>query len=98
MVTNKYKQLAVLTLAALTAPTAIAAEKNQLTIVSDFYPTMIRNFNPYLATNLRTTTDFIYEPLVIFNQMHGNKPVMRLAKDYYMSEDLTQVTSLSAKA
>ncbi|MEZ8081663.1 ABC transporter substrate-binding protein [Enterovibrio norvegicus] len=92
MVTNKYKQLAVLTLAALTAPTAIAAEKNQLTIVSDFYPTMIRNFNPYLATNLRTTTDFIYEPLVIFNQMHGNKPVMRLAKDYYMSEDLTQVT------
>ncbi|MEZ8149415.1 hypothetical protein [Enterovibrio norvegicus] len=50
MVTNKYKQLAVLTLAALTAPTAIAAEKNQLTIVSDFYPTMIRNFNPYLAT------------------------------------------------
>ncbi len=27
MVTNKYKKLAVLTLAALTAPTAIAAEK-----------------------------------------------------------------------
>jgi len=52
----------------------------------------IRNFNPFLSTNLRTTTDFIYEPLVIFNQMQENKPVMRLAKNYYMSEDLTQVT------
>ncbi|MDD1784170.1 ABC transporter substrate-binding protein [Enterovibrio sp. ZSDZ35] len=85
-------KLAAIVLAALTAPTAIAAERHELTIVSDFYPTMIRNFNPFLSTTLRTTTDFIYEPLVIFNQMHGNKPVMRLAKDYYLSEDLMQVT------
>lgn len=53
---------------------------------------MVRNFNPYLATNLRTTTDFIYEPLVIFNQMKGNEPVMRLAKNYFMSDDLMKVT------
>lgn len=76
----------------MSVPTAMAKEQNQLTIWSDFYPTMIRNFNPYLATTLRTTTDFIYEPLVIFNQMHGNKPVMRLAKNYFMSDDLKQVT------
>ncbi|MDP2568259.1 ABC transporter substrate-binding protein [Photobacterium damselae subsp. piscicida] len=77
---------------AFTAPTVSAAEKSQLTIVPDFYPTMVRNFNPYLATNLRTTTDFIYEPLVIFNQMKGNEPVMRLAKNYFMSDDLMKVT------
>ena len=72
---------------------ATAAERNELTIVPDFYPTMVRNFNPYLgATNLKTTTDFIYEPLVIFNEMHGNTPVMRLAKDFKMSDDLMTVT------
>ncbi|MEC6907419.1 ABC transporter substrate-binding protein [Photobacterium piscicola] len=92
MIRNKAHTLALITLATLCASNSFAAEKNQLTIVADFYPTMIRNFNPYLATNLRTTTDFIYEPLVVFNQMHGNKPVMRLAKDYYMSDDLKQVT------
>lgn len=92
MIINKYKKLALLTLAALSLPTANAAERNQLTIWSDFYPTMIRNFNPYLVTSLRTTTDFIYEPLVIFNQMHGNKPVMRLAKNYFVSDDLMQIT------
>ncbi len=86
------KTLAALVLAALTAPQALAEQRHELTIVADFYPTMIRNFNPYLSTNLRTTTDFIYEPLVVFNQMHGNKPVMRLAENYYLSEDLMQVT------
>lgn len=61
------KTLAALVLAALTAPQALAEQRHELTIVADFYPTMIRNFNPYLSTNLRTTTDFIYEPLVVFN-------------------------------
>ena len=88
---NGYNTLAALILASLLSTGAVAAEKTHLTLVSDFYPTLIRNFNPYLATNLRTTTDFIYEPLVIFNQMQGNKPVMRLAKNYYMSDDLMQV-------
>ncbi|MGF1681156.1 ABC transporter substrate-binding protein [Photobacterium minamisatsumaniensis] len=77
---------------ALTAPVVSAAERSELTIVPQFYPTMVRNFNPFLDTSLHTTTEFIYEPLVIFNQMHGNEPVMRLAKDYYMSDDLMQVT------
>lgn len=78
--------------AAATSISAPAAARSELTIVPDFYPTMVRNFNPYLATNLRTTTDFIYEPLVIFNEMHGNTPVMRLAEDFRMSDDLMSVT------
>ncbi|AEA77831.1 (GlcNAc)2 ABC transporter, periplasmic substrate- binding protein [Vibrio cholerae LMA3984-4] len=53
---------------------------------------MVRNFNPYLATNLRTTTDFIYEPLVVFNEMKGNTPVFRLAESYKMADDLMSVT------
>lgn len=93
MPSKGYKKLSALVFAGLCLPAlSHADEPNYLTIVSDFYPTMIRNFNPYLATTLRTTTDFVYEPMVIFNQMHGNKPVMRLAKDFYMSEDLMRVT------
>ena len=91
---NKTKlALAVVAAAtAFTAPVVSAAEKSDLTVVPNFYPTMVRNFNPYLSTNLHTTSDFVYEPLVVFNQMKGNEPVMRLAKDYYMSDDLMQVT------
>ncbi|GAL05895.1 ABC transporter substrate-binding protein [Photobacterium aphoticum] len=92
----KKTQLAMAVVAAaasaLTAPVVSAAERSELTIVPQFYPTMVRNFNPFLDTSLHTTTEFMYEPLVIFNQMHGNEPVMRLAKDYYMSDDLMQVT------
>ncbi|KLV07552.1 ABC transporter substrate-binding protein [Photobacterium ganghwense] len=92
----KKTQLALAVVAAastlVTAPVASAAERSELTIVPQFYPTMVRNFNPFLDTDLDTTTEFIYEPLVIFNQMHGNEPVMRIAKNYYMSDDLMQVT------
>lgn len=44
------------------------------------------------ATNLHTTTDFIYEPLVVFNEMHGNTPVFRLAENFTMADDLMSVT------
>ncbi|MEZ9524778.1 ABC transporter substrate-binding protein [Enterovibrio norvegicus] len=77
---------------ALAAPTVLAAEKSQLTVVPQFYPTLVQNFNPFLESALNTTTEFVYEPLVIFNQMQGNSPVMRLAQDYYMSDDLMEVT------
>lgn len=89
----KKTTLAAAVLAATTGFAAnTAAARSELTVVPDFYPTMIQNFNPYLATNLRTTTDFVYEPLVIFNEMHGNEPVMRLAEDFRMSDDLMSVT------
>ncbi|USD64796.1 ABC transporter substrate-binding protein [Vibrio sp. SCSIO 43136] len=78
--------------AATTVAPATAADRVELTVVADFYPTLVRNFNPYLPTNLRTTTDFVYEPLVVFNEMHGNTPTMRLAEDYRMSDDLMTVT------
>ena len=66
---NKTKlALAVVAAAtAFTAPVVSAAEKSELTVVPNFYPTMVRNFNPYLSTNLHTTSDFVYEPLVVFN-------------------------------
>ncbi|RYU65045.1 ABC transporter substrate-binding protein [Aliivibrio finisterrensis] len=89
----KKTTLAAAVLAATTGFAATdAAARSELTVVPNFYPTMIKNFNPYLATNLHTTTDFVYEPLVIFNEMHGNKPVMRLAEDFRMSDDLMSVT------
>ncbi|MFA0085073.1 ABC transporter substrate-binding protein [Vibrio sp. E150_011] len=72
---------------------AAAAERNELTVHPKEFNTFVRNFNPYLgATNLHTTTDFIYEPLVVFNEMHGNKPVFRLAEGFEMSDDLMTVT------
>ncbi|MDF2186454.1 ABC transporter substrate-binding protein [Grimontia hollisae] len=92
----KKTKLAVAVVAAaasvLTAPVVSAAERTELTIVPDFYPQLTRNFNPFLQNNLKTTLDFVYEPLVIFNQLDGNTPVMRLAKDYTISDDLKKVT------
>lgn len=69
-----------------------AAERSELTVYPKEYTTFVRNFNPYLgATNLHTTSDFIYEPLVVFNEMKGNTPVFRLAKSFKMSKDLKSV-------
>ncbi|MGR5064114.1 ABC transporter substrate-binding protein [Photobacterium sp. DNB22_13_2] len=92
----KKTQLALAVVAAAStmfiAPVASAADRAELTMVPKFYPTFVRNFNPYLQTQLDTTYDFLFEPLVVFNELKGNEPVMRLAKDYYMSDDLMEVT------
>ena len=74
------------------ASVATAAERSELTMVPKFFPTFVRNFNPYLQTQLDTVQDFIYEPLVVFNELKGNEPVLRLAKSYTMSDDLKQVS------
>ncbi|EJS2610306.1 ABC transporter substrate-binding protein, partial [Vibrio alginolyticus] len=75
------------------ASVATAAERSELTIHPKEFTTFVRNFNPFLgATNLHTTTDFIYEPLVVFNEMHGNTPVFRLAENFTMADDLMSVT------
>ncbi|WP_028864273.1 ABC transporter substrate-binding protein [Psychromonas aquimarina] len=76
----------------ITPQIAQASDKSELTIVSHLYPTSIRNFNPFLGTALRTTLGFVYEPLVIFNEMHANKPEFRLATGFEMAEDLKSVT------
>ncbi|BCL68666.1 putative ABC-type dipeptide transport system,periplasmic component [Vibrio nigripulchritudo MADA3029] len=91
----KKTALAVAVVAAATsvAPVVSAAERSELTIHPKEFTTFVRNFNPFLgATHLHTTWDFLYEPLVVFNEMHGNTPVMRLASDYKMSDDLMSVT------
>lgn len=94
MLTNLKKTIvaSAVIAAAATSVSAPAFARSELTIVPDFYPTMVRNFNPFLETQLRTTTDFIFEPLVVFNEMHGNTPVMRLAEDFRMSDDLMTAT------
>ena len=85
--------LATVITAAGLSPAAMATERSELTIHPKEFSTFVRNFNPYLgATHLHTTWDFIYEPLVVFNEMQGNKPVFRLASSYSLSKDLTNVT------
>ena len=85
--------LATVITAAGLSPAAVATERSELTIHPKEFSTFVRNFNPYLgATHLHTTWDFIYEPLVVFNEMQGNKPVFRLASSYSLSKDLTNVT------
>ncbi|GLS89372.1 peptide ABC transporter substrate-binding protein [Psychromonas marina] len=89
---KKTKITALVLAASATLAPQVAVAKSEVTIVPDFYPTLIRNFNPFLATNLRTTTDFIYEPMAVFNEMKGNTPVFRLATGFEMSKDLMSVT------
>jgi peptide/nickel transport system substrate-binding protein len=90
--TTKTVLATVITAAGL-SPAAVATERSELTIHPKEFSTFVRNFNPYLgATHLHTTWDFIYEPLVVFNEMQGNKPVFRLASSYSLSKDLTNVT------
>ncbi|WP_114784981.1 ABC transporter substrate-binding protein [Vibrio tetraodonis] len=85
--------LATVIIAAGLSPAAMATERSELTIHPKEFSTFVRNFNPYLgATHLHTTWDFIYEPLVVFNEMQENKPVFRLASSYSLSKDLTNVT------
>ena len=54
---------------------------------------MGQELQPFLQAGLlHTTRHFIYEPLVIFNDMQGGKPVYRLATHYEFSKDLKSVT------
>ncbi|WP_162047489.1 ABC transporter substrate-binding protein [Vibrio taketomensis] len=65
---------------------------SQVTIIPNHNPTLIRNFNPYAVSRLHTARDFIYEPLVVFNELKGNVPEFRLATGYEMSKDLLSIT------
>ncbi len=65
---------------------------SQITIIPNHNATMVRNFNPYISSRLHTARDFIYEPLVVFNELKGNVPEFRLATNYTFSEDLLSVT------
>nr|WP_245432671.1 ABC transporter substrate-binding protein [Mesorhizobium loti] len=53
----------------------------------------VQNFNPFdLGGRRQSTMDFIYEPLVIFNDYDGGKPIWRLATAYKFSDDLKSIT------
>ncbi|MFO6422571.1 ABC transporter substrate-binding protein [Motilimonas sp. KMU-193] len=80
-------------LATALTPTISEAKNVSLTIVSEFRQSWQRNFNPFnSAHRLPTTMQFIYEPLIVFNELQGGKPVYRLATDHSFSSDLKTLT------
>ena len=53
----------------------------------------VQNFNPFdLGGRRQSTMDFVYEPLVIFNDYDSGKPIFRLATAYKFSDDLKSIT------
>ena len=81
--------------AALMLGAAPAVAQTVLTVNIEPATTWVRNFNPFNQKSARQSTlDFIYEPLVIFNQFDSNKPVYRLAESFTLSE--TQESELLA--
>ncbi|MGE6106294.1 ABC transporter substrate-binding protein [Aeromonas sobria] len=82
----------------LASPQGHAADGNTdhktvLTLVAQQETAWVKNFNPFLQAGLlHTTKEFIYEPLVIFNELQGGRPEFRLATQYEFSKDLTSVT------
>ena len=83
---------AALTLSAQSVVAADLDKMSQLTIIPNHNATLIRNFNPYAVSRLHTARDFIFEPLVVFNELKGNVPEYRLATGFAMSEDLLSIT------
>jgi len=67
-------------------------ELSQLTIIPNHNASLIRNFNPFAVSRLHTARDFMFEPLVVFNELKGNLPEYRLATNSRMSEDLLSIT------
>jgi len=87
------KSKLILAAAAALALATPASAQSVLTLSSEQTTTWVRNFNPFGQTSARyTTLDFIYEPLVIFNRMTGNKPHYRLAESHELADDLKSIT------
>lgn len=53
----------------------------------------VRNFNPFdVGGRRQSTLDFVYEPLVIFNELDNGKPSYRLATGFKFADDLKSIT------
>ena len=79
-------------LLSLLLPASALAESN-LTIVANLTNGWVRNFNPFNeTTRLHSVRDFVFEPLVVFNAMHGGAPNYRLATDYSYVGNLLKLT------
>ncbi|WP_281546086.1 ABC transporter substrate-binding protein [Grimontia sp. SpTr1] len=64
---------------------ASSATTNTLTIIPELSNGFVRNYNPFRADTLATTRDFIFEPLMVFEEGVAH---FRLAKSYTLSPDL----------
>src|SRR5262245_54749850 len=70
-----------------------AAAESVLSMHIEEQTSWVQNFNPFdLGGRRQSTMDFVYEPLVIFNDYDGGKPVFRLATGYKFSDDLKSIT------
>ncbi|NRP20244.1 Oligopeptide-binding protein OppA [Ensifer adhaerens] len=77
---------------ALLAAGQVQAE-SVLTMHIEEQTSWVQNFNPFdLGGRRQSTMDFVYEPLVIFNDYDGGKPVWRLATGYKFADDLKSIT------
>ena len=92
---NTLLSAAIVSALSLVSYSSVAADitgMSKLTIIPNHNASLIRNFNPYAVSRLHTARDFIFEPLVIFNELKGNVPEYRLATGYELSEDLLSIT------
>ena len=72
---------------------AEARAESVLTMHIEEQTSWVQNFNPFdLGGRRQSTMDFVYEPLVIFNDYDGGKPVFRLATAYKFADDLKSIT------
>ncbi|WP_119395367.1 ABC transporter substrate-binding protein [Salinibius halmophilus] len=79
--------------AAPAAAEAEVAEVPNLRILPELSTGFIRNFNPFSTqTRLRTTREFMYEPLYISNILKGGEIDYRLATAAEFSDDLKTLT------
>lgn len=70
-----------------------AAAESVLAMHIEEQTSWVQNFNPFdLGGRRQSTMDFVYEPLVIFNDYDGGKPIFRLATAYKFSDDLKTIT------
>ncbi|MBR2687491.1 MAG: ABC transporter substrate-binding protein [Aquamicrobium sp.] len=77
----------------LTAQSTPASAEAVLSMHIEEQTSWVQNFNPFdLGGRRQSTMDFIYEPLVIFNDYDGGKPIWRLATAYKFSDDLKSIS------
>ena len=85
--------LPALAAAGLFSGTGNAAGEALLTMHIEEQTSWVQNFNPFdLGGRRQSTMDFVYEPLVIFNDYDSGKPIYRLATGYKFSDDLKSIT------
>ena len=84
---------AVAVSSAFATATKPAAAESVLAMHIEEQTSWVQNFNPFdLGGRRQSTMDFVYEPLVIFNDYDGGKPIYRLATAYKFSDDLKSIT------